>query len=108
LDIAIRIGQIHSRRNISLSGEVYTIVGVMPSSFRFPVDQSQNAFWTTLALDDDPSDLHPAVTNRGGHFLAVFGRLKPGVSVAQADQDLNTMPHAWRSSIRTQTQSTIR
>ena len=78
-------------RNISLSGEVYTIVGVMPSSFRFPVDQPQNAFWTTLALDDDPSDLHPAVTNRGGHFLAVFGRLKPGVSVAQADQDLNTI-----------------
>lgn len=78
-------------RSVNLSGDLYTIIGVMPPSFRFPVTAPQNGIWTTLALDDDPSDPHPATTNRGSHFLSVIGRLKPGVTVAQASQDLNTI-----------------
>ncbi len=78
-------------RGISLDGNLYTVIGVMPSSFRFPVDQQRNAFWTTLAVDDDPSDPNPEVDNRGAHFLVAFGRLKPGVTVADADRDLNAI-----------------
>lgn len=80
-------------RSVNLSGNLYTIIGVMPASFRFPVTEPQIGVWTTLADDDDPNDLHPAITNRGSHFLAVFGRLKPGVTVEQANQDLNTIAH---------------
>ncbi len=40
-------------RTTHLSGEVYTIAGVMPATFRFPVDAPQNSFWTTLAVDDN-------------------------------------------------------
>ncbi|PYX51141.1 MAG: ABC transporter permease [Acidobacteria bacterium] len=75
-------------RGVRLSGDLYTVIGVMPASFRFPVNKARNAIWTTLAADDDPSDPHPNVGNRGSHFLNVFGRLKPGVMVAQAEQDL--------------------
>ncbi len=78
-------------RRIRLSGGLYTVVGIMPSSFRFPVDQPQNGFWTTLALDDDPSDPRPSVVKRGEHSLAVLGRLKPGVTVEQAGLDLNAI-----------------
>ncbi len=78
-------------RTISLSGQVYTIIGVMPPSFRFPVNQPKNGFWTTIAADDDPSDPHPLLTNRSVHFLTVMGRLKPGVTVAQADQDMKAL-----------------
>jgi putative ABC transport system permease protein len=74
-------------RTISLSGNLYTIVGVMPPSFRFPVNQPENSFWTTLAAEDDSTDL----TNRGVHFLTVIGRLKPGVTVVQADQDIKAL-----------------
>jgi predicted permease len=74
---------------VRLSGELYTIIGVMPQSFRFPVTRPSNAVWTTLAIDDDPSDAKPNVKNRGSHFLNVFGRLKPGATVSQANQDLN-------------------
>jgi predicted permease len=78
-------------RGIRLSGDLYTIVGVMPSTFRFPVNKPRNSVWTTLAVDDDPSDPKPATSNRGSHFLNVFGRLKPGVTVAQADQDVRSI-----------------
>ena len=78
-------------RTMSLSGDLYTIVGVMPPSFRFPVDQPKNSFWTTIAADDDPSDPHPLSTNRSVHFLTVMGRLRPGVTVAQADQEMKAL-----------------
>ena len=73
---------------IKLSGDLYTVIGVMPPSFRFPVTAPQNGVWTTLAVDDDPADTKPLTTVRGAHFLSSIGRMKPGVTVAQADQDL--------------------
>ena len=78
-------------RTVNLSGYPYTIVGVMPASFRFPVTSPENAVWTTLAMDDDPSDPKPATTMRGSHFLNAIGRMKPGVKVAQVDQDLKAI-----------------
>ena len=78
-------------RAIRLSGDLYTVIGVMPPSFRFPVTQPQNDLWTTLAVDNDPQDPNPNTSNRGSHFLRAFGRLKPGVTAMQADQDLKAI-----------------
>jgi predicted permease len=78
-------------RAVHLSGDLYTIVGVMPGSFRFPVNRPTNAIWTTLAVDDDPNDPDPNTKNRGSHFLSVFGRMKPGVKVTEVDQDLRVI-----------------
>ena len=78
-------------RSVRLSGDLYTIVGVMPRSFRFPVNQPTNSVWTTLAVDDDPNDPHSNVRSRGSHFLRVFGRIKPGVTVAEVDQDIRAI-----------------
>jgi predicted permease len=78
-------------RGVRLSGDLYTVVGVMPASFRFPVNAPRNSVWTTLAVDDDPSDPHPNTGNRGSHFLRAFGRLKPGATVQQADQELRAI-----------------
>jgi predicted permease len=78
-------------RAIRLSGDLYTVIGVMPKSFRFPVDKPANSLWTTLAVDDDPSDPHPSTQNRGSQFLNVFGRLRSNTTVADADNDLRTI-----------------
>ena len=43
-------------RQLKFNGNLYTVVGVMPPSFRFPVNEAKNSLWTTLAVDDDPSD----------------------------------------------------
>jgi predicted permease len=74
--------------SIKLSGDSYTVIGVMPASFRFPVTAPQNGVWTTLAVDDDPTDPHPMTKSRGSHFLSTIGQMKPGETVAQVDQDL--------------------
>jgi putative ABC transport system permease protein len=78
-------------RTMHLSGDAFTIAGVMPETFRFPVNAPKNDFWTTLAIDDDANDQHAAVGNRGMHFLNVIGRLKPGVTVARADAEMKGM-----------------
>jgi len=78
-------------RTVNLSGNPYTIIGVMPASFRFPVTSPENGVWTTLAVDDDPTEPKPVTTQRGAHFLNTIGRMKPGVSVAQVDQDLKSI-----------------
>jgi putative ABC transport system permease protein len=68
-------------RPITLNGTPATIVGVMPAGFQFPASVE---YWVPIALN-------PANASRGGHFLAVFARLKPGVSVAQAGAEMKTI-----------------
>ncbi|HEY1499960.1 MAG TPA: ABC transporter permease [Acidobacteriaceae bacterium] len=89
------VGQFGSDRSVvgrtaHLSGENYTIAGVMPASFRFPVDAPKNDFWTTLAVDNDGTP-RAGTANRGSHSMAVMGRLKPGVTVAQADAEMKAI-----------------
>ncbi len=78
-------------RAVNLSGNLYTVIGVMPPSFRFPVTSPENSFWTTLAADNDPSEPRPNTSNRGSHLLHVFGRLKPGATVAQVEKNLQNI-----------------
>jgi predicted permease len=73
-------------RSIHLSGEAYTVVGVAPASFEFPIDAPHTSLWIALGAED--SDM---IRNRGAHFLNVMGRLKEGVTVALAGQDMNTI-----------------
>src|SRR5262245_17998870 len=72
-------------RQIQLSGESYTIVGVMPP--RLQLTQGTE-LWTPLTL----VTLDPAGANRStGHNLSVIGRLKPGVGLAQAQVSMDTI-----------------
>lgn len=69
-------------REIKLSMRPLTVLGIMPRGFRFPVGHSF----------DYMMPLHPLlptyIENRGGHFLRLIGRLKPGISVRQANAEL--------------------
>ena len=67
-------------RAITLSSAPVTIVGVAPAGFQYPRDAE---YWTPLAFQGNPS--------RGGHFLAVLARLKPGVTVEQAGAEMKTI-----------------
>ena len=77
-------------RTIHLSGEAYTIVGVMPPAFRFPINAPQNSFWTTLAVDNDGTP-KALTANRGSHEMSVMGRLRRGVTTAQADAEMKAI-----------------
>jgi predicted permease len=64
-------------RNIGIGGEAYTVVGVMPGSFQFPLMGVAN-LWTPLALTDKER------ADRSSGWINAFGRLRPGVTLDQA------------------------
>jgi putative ABC transport system permease protein len=68
---------------IQLDDKRYTVVGIMPSSFRFPGDFE---IWIPLALD-------PIQETQGDYFslVEVIGRLKPQVMAQQAQQELTIL-----------------
>jgi predicted permease len=62
-------------QSIKLDGQFFTVVGVMPARFDFP---NEVDFWTPLAISSDG----------GNATLQFLARLKPGVSVAQAQAEV--------------------
>jgi predicted permease len=66
---------------VSLDNESYTVIGVMPYDFHFPTRETQ--FWSPFRLwGEDYKD-------RNNNYLEGLGRLKPGVSPAQAQSELS-------------------
>jgi predicted permease len=68
-------------RKMVLNGELYEAIGVMPADFEYPTPQFE--LWTPLYLP--PDELQPGLNN---NYVAI-GRLKPGVTVAQAQADMS-------------------
>lgn len=78
-----RFGSDHSivGRTITLAGLPHTVIGVMPASFRFQMADAwvtRPSEWSVISAQSRP--LSP--------ILAVFGRLKPSVSLPQANAEL--------------------
>jgi putative ABC transport system permease protein len=76
-------------QTITLDGQGFTVVGVMPSTFEFPIQNEPVDLWTTIALDAKGED--PITAQRGAHFLRVIGRLKPGLTETEALADVETI-----------------
>ena len=74
---------------ITLEGKSFTVVGVMPPDFEFPIQNDPVELWTTIA--GDASGTTPVTDQRGAHFLQVIGRLKPGVATEQAQAEITAI-----------------
>jgi predicted permease len=71
-------------RTLQVGGLSRQVIGVMPERFRFP--RANTALWLPLALD--PNDPFP-----GGFNYDAIARLRPGVTVADAERDMrNVLP----------------
>ena len=82
-------------RTVTLDRQPYTVVGVAPIGFAFPVNQPDIQLWTTIAADREaPPGDQPITEQRGAHLLRALGRLKPGVSIEQARADLDVIAQA--------------
>lgn len=68
-------------KTLTLDGQPYAIIGVMPSSFQIP---SLCELW--LPSEFAPDDLAPGA--RGAHYLRVMAKLKLGVSIGQAQAEM--------------------
>ena len=71
-------------QTITLNQQGMTVVGVMPASFEFPKGVD---IWKPLLPSMDPR----TVQNRGATYLQVVGRLKPTITLAQAETELNVI-----------------
>ena len=83
-------------KSFNLNGRPYTVVGVMPAGFQFPISAQGNDLWITIARDnevDHPGD-RATTSFRGAHFLRVVARVKDGVTLAQANAEMSTIAHA--------------
>jgi hypothetical protein len=65
-------------RTLEINGRTREIIGVMPARFRFPDASTQ--MWVPLGLD--PNNKYP-----GGFNYNSVARLKPGVTIADAQRD---------------------
>ena len=98
-------------KTITLSGYPYTVIGVMPPSFHLPVMQD-------LANNTDrakpveallpqvfPQDRLAAPMRDFNYFA--LGRLKPGVTVAQANAEINALQHSISASLPANEKGTL-
>ena len=69
-------------RKIQLDGKTVEIIGVMPPGFEHPILWGPLDIWQPLAFTPERK------TNRGTNYLSSFGRLKPGVTIQQAEQSM--------------------
>ena len=73
-------------KQISLSWRLYTVLGVMPPGFQYPVEGERAEYLQPL---------HPLVpeyiNKRDNHFIRMVGRLKPGVTIQQCDAEMKTI-----------------
>ena len=74
--------------SITLDKRPFTVVGIMPAYFRSPFINNKQDVW--IPLVQDPL-FGSWMARRGGHWLPVFGRLKPGVSLAQAQAEMDAI-----------------
>src|SRR6185503_5740072 len=68
---------------LTLNGESYIVVGVMPARFQFPSTDDQ--VWVPIAFTQEDA------ANRNRHYLEVVARLKPGLTLAQAQTEMSTI-----------------
>ncbi len=84
-------------RNITLDGKSFQVIGVMPPHFTYPLRFSNPPeLWISMALlrsTDDGSQ--PMTEQRDNDFFGCVARLKPGVSIRQAQANLDTITANW-------------
>ena len=68
---------------LTLNGESYVVIGVMPARFQFP--SSDDQAWVPIAFTQEQA------ANRRRHYLQVIAKLKPGVTLQQAQTEMTTI-----------------
>ncbi len=79
-------------RAVDLNNSRFTIVGVMPAGFGFPIQAQPSQVWITTALDNErPKGPGAIMEARGYRGWRAIGRLKPGVTPEQAQSEVDVI-----------------
>jgi len=73
-------------RALALNGESYTVIGIMPRFVQLPGFANRNdQVWVPIAFPPEEA------AQRGNHFLEVIARMKPGITLKQAQAEMDTI-----------------
>jgi predicted permease len=73
-------------QTLTLNQEGYTVIGVMPATVQLPgLANVPDQLWVPIDFPNDEADL------RGSHYLEVIARLRPGVTLQQAQTEMDTI-----------------
>src|SRR6266566_504291 len=72
-------------QQIVLNGKPHTVIGILPPDFQFPLSVKDALVWTTVAGEGGN------LVERGANVLLGVGRLKPNVSIEQAQAEMATI-----------------
>ncbi|HEX8143166.1 MAG TPA: ABC transporter permease, partial [Pyrinomonadaceae bacterium] len=73
-------------RRLRLSSRTATVLGVLPVGFKFPVDEGRTDYLQPLG-----PNIGEYFSRRSAYFLKVVGRLKPGVTIDQAEVEMRAI-----------------
>ena len=76
---------------ITINGKPYTIVGVAPDGFNGTTIGTQPKVYVPISMRGEINSNFRDLDNRASYWAYLFARLKPGVTVAQATTQLNTI-----------------
>jgi macrolide transport system ATP-binding/permease protein len=83
-------------QKLYLNGHPFTIVGVMPESFKGTYQAIAADFWAPMMMHEQVRPRGLKLDTRGWGWLSGTGRLKPGVTLAQAQAELNRLTNQLR------------
>ena len=81
-------------KTLVLDGNSTTVVGILPSSFRFPFEFPEPDVWLPRVFEHPL--LKPAQVQLGAGYLSVIGRLGEDTNLAQAEAELDTIDARYR------------
>ena len=84
-------------RTVTLDGKQFQVIGVMPPRFTFPVSAVSPELWIPMSILRATSDgSQPMTEQRDNDFFQCIARLKPKVSIQQAQANIDTIVANWR------------
>jgi putative ABC transport system permease protein len=81
-------------KTLVLDGKNTTVVGILPSGFRFPFEFPEPDVWLPRVFEHPL--LKPVQVQLGAGYLSVIGRLREGENVSQAQAELDTIDDRYR------------
>jgi putative ABC transport system permease protein len=81
-------------QSITLNGAPFTVVGVLPPSLKFPFIQTH----VFIPRVFEQEGLPPEIIERGTGYLTILARMKPGVNLKQAEEQMRVVDHRYQAA----------
>jgi len=78
-------------KKLRLNNRPYEVIGVAPKFFKGTKFGLSMDFWVPIAMDEELRGVTGWLNSRDSHWMNVIGRLKPGISLAQATAEMNAI-----------------